>query len=136
MTMASFRVSLAWDGKRPGRWSKLVAVDTRNEAVLCAQQWLVWSHETGRPRALHRYVRYTVEERYGAEWVMVREGNRKDATEEYREENTAFPALGAVQHVPFKGRKEGFTPRKHQAPRRDRGTSRLSSLISKVLNDI
>lgn len=136
MTTASFRVTMAWDKKRPGRWSKLVNVDTRSEAVLCAQQWVVWSHARERPKKLHRYERYTVEEWNGAEWVIVREGTVKDATAEYREEDSAIPAFSAIQSVPFDGRKSRFAPVKHKTARRNTGTSRLTNLVSKVLNDI
>lgn len=136
MTTASFRVTMAWDKKRPGKWSKLVNVGTRNEAVLCAQQWVVWSHAKDRPKKLHRYERYTVEEWDGAQWTMVREGTVKDATAEYREENTAPASVGTVQSISFAGRKAGFASRVRQAPRRNTGSTRLTNLVTKVLNDI
>jgi anti-sigma factor ChrR (cupin superfamily) len=136
MIAASFRVTTAWGGKRPGKRTRNVDVDTRDDAVLCALQWTLWSHARGRPKKFPRYTGFSIEEWDGTEWVTIREGTYEDAKAEYGAQDAALGEISSVQHIPIAGHKEGFTPRKYQAPRRNRGTSRLSNLISKVLQDI
>lgn len=135
MNAASFRVTMAWTGKRPGKKVVPVDVATRDEAVLCALQWVVWSHVRGRPVKLPRYMTFRVEERDGTGWVTVREGTYRDATTEYGEEDAAEAKLRTVQSVPFSRSQRGPATGKYQASGRNRGTSRLANLVRRVLDE-
>jgi len=135
MTMAPFLVTLTQSGKRPARKAIPLDSDTREGAILCAWQWVVWSHARGRPKKLPRYGRYTVKEWDGTQWTTIAEGTRADATKNYREEDTTETGDGTVQPLPFSRRQGATVPWGRQTPRRNARTSRLANLVSRVLND-
>lgn len=66
-------------GKRPDPLSRIIAGESLDGAVLCAQQWTAWSHAEGRGRRA-KYAWYRVETRAtDGEWQEVAGGTLADA---------------------------------------------------------
>lgn len=62
MDPAPFRITLWQAKRRPRCLTRLVAEGDLGGAVLCAQQWCVWSNDKGRGKR-DKYDRYSVETR-------------------------------------------------------------------------
>lgn len=135
MNAAPVRITLGRDGKRPRRLSRIVKGETMAGAVLCAQQWLVWSNASGRGKR-EKFAWYRTESLVGpAVWADVASGTLADARLAWTEEDETRLDAGpdVMELFPYtdepKRRKvsTGRTPGKAK--------SRLALLVKDVLKD-
>lgn len=133
MDSALFRITLRHKGKRPLLLSKLVAEDTLSRAVLCAQQWTIWSNASGRGK-LAKYGEYSVEARNtDGVWCEAASGSLAEARQAWTKEDEA--RIDAEPMVlPVVGHR-GTTKRRVTRARRTArvGKSRLAQFVEKTL---
>lgn len=130
---ASFRITHHTGGKKPIAERRIWSCDDENEAVFFAMRSTIWSHTTGRPRKLPRYVAWSVESRDDTEWILVEEGTLQDAKARLPFEDTSAPEVGAVWRELIARSKGGQPSRARANTRQRRGPSRLSQLVERVL---
>lgn len=89
MGTALYRITLRRAKKPVMAMSRLVSEDCPDSAVLCAQQWCVWSHAEGRGgRTKHGWYRVETRQSDGT-WSTVVEGSLADARKAWKKEDDA-----------------------------------------------
>lgn len=135
MTTASFRFTFTWAGKKPGRLVKACDCEDVSEAVFLVQQWCIWSRSRQRARNLPRYDTWCVERRQNNVWQLVREGTYSDAAQELPQEDSSKSEECTVWELEVMRRQGRRATVRPAHTRRDRGPTRLATLLARKLGE-
>lgn len=132
MNAALFRITLRQTKKRPLSLSRSVSEECLDSAVLCAQQWCVWSNAAGRGKR-PKFNQYRVDSLGdNGLWCEVATGNLADARRGWTEEDDARIEQGTMVR-PLIG-VQGTT--RHGKARTLRGASRPKSRLAALVAEI